>query len=529
MNRRISLLAVVASLLALSYARPAEAKLEGSQWSEAEKKFRALFAVPGEPDKKIDSAKVFMAETEPRAYRLIAEGVVLEVGFAAKAAEKAKVASDRLQVLFGKTTAEMTADLQTEMFGLQDQVSGLAKQMSEEQRVVTALIGMATQGAEGFRKEIIKATRAHADWFMRAVAVRIAAAAPEEEASKPALVDLIEKEKDPRVRLAGVEGLAKAPGTSWHGLIAGRCEDPDWGVQLVAAKIAGEREVGKAIPNLIEGLAKATPRVAEVIVASLRKLTGQSIEAYKEPWTKWWEANRANYGEDGRPLQPVIAAPRASDVDFYGLKIRSDKIMYIIDISGSMLAAKQAKATSGKEPGTGSKADPRPDAGASRFSGPKIEIAKLELKRSLAALPKTSSFNIIAFNHQVLQFQQKMLEATDANKELAYAWVRDMAPSGSTFIDGALQIAFKMAGMGAYDKAYPGVALDTIILLSDGAPTDNSADGTLMDPKIILDHVAEWNPQKRVVIHCIGIDNVQTGIYLMKALASQNGGVYIDG
>ena len=102
-------------------------------------------------------------------------------------------------------------------------------------------------------------------------------------------------------------------------------------------------------------------------------------------------------------------------------------------------------------------------------------------------------FNIVAFNHAVLQWQPKMVPATDANKELACEWIRDMAPTGSTFIEGALQVGFKIAGMGAYDKAYPGVGVDTIILLSDGAPTDNSADGLLADTDAILKQVAEWN------------------------------------
>ena len=87
-----------------------------------------------------------------------------------------------------------------------------------------------------------------------------------------------------------------------------------------------------------------------------------------------------------------------------------------------------------------------------------------------------------------------------------------------------------MAGMGAYDKAYPGVAVDTIILLSDGAPTDNAVpESKDMDPKEILAHVREWNPQKRIVIHCVGIDNVVQGIEFMKKLAAENGGTYVDG
>ena len=279
--RRLSRIAIV-GLVALASSSRADAKLEGPQWAEAEKGFRALFAttvsevadsktwdndadrkkfMAEQVDKKIDAAKVFFAETDPRAFRIVAEGLVLEVGHVSKAAEKLGKDLNRLAELLNKTLPELGTDGQNEMFDLQRTVSDLETSKANEQKVIQAMVSIATQSPEGFRKEILKAMRAHADWPMRAVAARIAASAPTEEASKGALVDLLEKEKDPSVRLAGVEGLEKAAGTSWHALLAGRCEDPDWGVQIVAARIAGEREVGKAIPNLIKALGKATPRV----------------------------------------------------------------------------------------------------------------------------------------------------------------------------------------------------------------------------------------------------------------------------
>ena len=139
-------------------------------------------------------------------------------------------------------------------------------------------------------------------------------------------------------------------------------------------------------------------------------------------------------------------------------------------------------------------------------------------------------FDIISFNHAVIEWKPKMVPATEANKTEAKAWFRDTKPSGSTYVDGALRLAFSMAGMGAYDKAYPGVGVDTILLLSDGAPTDNTLPvSNNMDPEEILKHVAEWNPQHRIVIHCVGIDNVVQGIEFMKKLAAQNGGTYRDG
>src|SRR5262249_27515374 len=109
------------------------------------------------------------------------------------------------------------------------------------------------------------------------------------------------------------------------------------------------------------------------------------------------------------------------------------------------------------------------------------------------------------------------------------SWFKDEPPSGSTYIDGALEMAFKLAGMGIIDKAYTPITVDTIFLLSDGAPTDNKDPSKDMDPKEILEHVREWNKQRRVVINCVGIDNVVQGITFMKALAAQNGGTYVDG
>jgi uncharacterized protein YegL len=113
-------------------------------------------------------------------------------------------------------------------------------------------------------------------------------------------------------------------------------------------------------------------------------------------------------------------------------------------------------------------------------------------------MTKESWFNVIAFNHSVTQWQPKLLQATDANKEAAYAWIRDMNPSGSTYVDGALRMAFKMAGTGDYDRTYGPVTIDTILLMSDGAPTDNAyPDSKIMESEEILGHVREWNAQQR--------------------------------
>ncbi len=527
MRRSLLVLALVPLLAGLAVA-----KLDGPAWLAAEQTFRQLFAQPGEAEGKASAIEAVVKDGETRAWRLLADGALLESGHLMKAGEKLSKALTELGALLGKKSSEMYPADRENMYRLQVEVSDLETFRSASEATLSTLVLTFAAGPEEGRRQVLALTKGHKDWTVRAVGARVAAVFPDEAASKAALAEALGANQDARVKSVALDALKKATGTTWQDLVVARIEDPDWGVQVLAARIAGDRKMGKAIPVLIKALAKASPRVSDEVGKALRELTGQNIEPYPEPWGKWWEANRSKWGEDGRPLQPVVGTPRQSDIDFYGLKVKSDKVLFIIDISGSMKLEKKAPATSAPPPRgatTGDEHKPE-EPPAAKFSGPKIEIAKQELRRAVKALPKAATFNIIAFNHGVLQWQPKMLEATEANKEQAYAWIRDMAPAGSTYIDGALRLGFKMAGMGAYDKAYPGVAVDTIILLSDGAPTDNAfPESKDMDPKEILAHVREWNPQNRIVIHCVGIDNVVQGIEFMKKLAAQNGGTYVDG
>ncbi len=127
----------------------------------------------------------------------------------------------------------------------------------------------------------------------------------------------------------------------------------------------------------------------------------------------------------------------------------------------------------------------------------------------------------------IIEAEQLKKESLLQSKEEAYQWIRALKPFGSTYIDGALRLAFKVAGLENFDRAYPDIHVDTMVLLSDGAPTTNDFNAKNMDPQIILDHVAEWNKRKHVVIHCIGVDMVE-GIQFLKDLAAQNGGTYVD-
>jgi hypothetical protein len=213
---------------------------------------------------------------------------------------------------------------------------------------------------------------------------------------------------------------------------------------------------------------------------------------------------------------------------FYGIPTQSDKIVFIVDISGSMLH--EVEELKKKGPITGKKESETPVEGKTR-----IEVAKNELKRSVGNLPATKSFNVVFFNHAVQVWRPQMELATPAVKEDLRKEVDAVAASGTTYTLGALREAFVLAGVpeaGAPSKPITGkkgLAVDTIFLLSDGGPTDNKMDDAQpMDPEIILEAVRQWNRDAGIIIHTIAVDTEPVGTYFLKQLAAQNGGQFVE-
>jgi hypothetical protein len=518
-------------LLALAFATDALGKLEPADWQKVEKQFKEMFPEAGMPVEKSEVVRQLGKDGEPRAFKMLTEAMVLEAGHVATIAKAHAEALEKLQPMLARNYREMSQGDYDAMVAAQADARTLDRAKTDEAKLLDLIVETVAAGPEELRKGVLARSKGHAEWTVRAAAARLAAATAEDAASKAILQEALEKEKDPRVRLGVLETLERtAKGTSWHPLVIGRLTDADWTVQVVAARVVRAREVGKAIPALIEALAKADARVAEELVASLRTLTGQNFDPAAEVWAKWWEDNRGKFGEDGRPLDPVKAGPSKHDIEFYGLKVKSDRVVFVVDMSGSMkLEMDPPKPTApGAPPPTTGGEEKKPE-GDDRTGKIKIDVARRELKRALDALPKSATFNVIAFNHNVVQWQPHMQPASADAKAKAYEWFTAMEPMGSTFLDGALQMAFKMAGVGAFDKAYAGVAIDTIIVLTDGAPTDNAyPDSANMDNETILQHVREWNATHLVKVHCVGIDRVH-GIELLKKLAAENGGTYVDG
>lgn len=536
-GRPCAILVLLAFLGALLGARPAAAKLEPAEWKHAEGEYARLFTpAPGslgfEAD-KLALVALLLKDEQARAYKLLSDALVGECALWLGTQEKLKQTADKWAVTLQKPSKSRTPAEEAEMFKAQAEIKALEEAARAERAILDGVVKAVAGGPAPLKQNLYGRAKAAPDWVLRAAVAQVAAVTPTEKDAAAFLSRALNPtgEKDGRVRAAAVDALAALPeGAEEH--VLGRLADPDVGVQLRVTEIVAEKKITRAIPHLIGALEKASPRMQEAYGKALRALTGENFEPYADVWAKWWEENKAKF--DAAEAVKLGAKPRnpVQDPTLYGVPIKSDRVLFIIDISGSMDKESVNKPAAPPKPAgpvTPKDGEPPPPPPAEEvLSGKKIDVAKHELKKAIEKLPRTAKFAIIAFNHAALVWKPAPVDATAENKEEAFKWIRQWGPSGSTFTDGALRLAFRMAGLVDVDRAYAEVVIDTILLVSDGAPTDNDP-GTskLMDPNIILQHVREWNAQNRVVINCIAVD-MQPGNDFMSKLAAENGGVFVD-
>lgn len=331
------------------------------------------------------------------------------------------------------------------------------------------------------------------------------------------------KDEAPAVRIAALEAMAARKDPALVEFAAKALTDPGWPARQAAIRVLAAAGDPKAIPPLVAAMQTEEGALLEDFGKALAGLTGQNFGHHPDVWRKWYEENKAALAEKGaKPQATKPGKPLPPPVNYYGLETLSRRVLFVIDISGSM---KEEIGGAAEETGVSRKDQP--------YTGPKIEIAKRVLSEALQKLEPHVTFNIVFFNHQVQTFQDRMVAATPEMKGKAELEVADLQPAGSTYAYGALRTAFEFAGVtgtpvtGKFDPL-----VDTIFFLSDGAPTEDSLDDPQpMPPEQILSAVREWNKVAHVKIHTIAIDpRIGKGAFVrfMKGLAAENHGTYTE-
>lgn len=277
-----------------------------------------------------------------------------------------------------------------------------------------------------------------------------------------------------------------------------------WQVRAAAMDFCRQVRSKDSIPYLIERLAKEKGRLFADCQLALKAHTGFRLHTV-EKWRDWWRSNKDTFVLP--PLASVQdkesegpARVSTATISYFNIPLVSNRVIFLLDVSGSMSAPMGGVRQS--QPRTGS-------GGGKRATAPtRLEEAKVQLQRVITALPEDARFNLIYFDTPVVTFLARMALARKGMKQRALRSVQGLQPRGSTNIHDALEEAFQDP------------AVDTIYLLSDGAPSA----GKITDPDEIARAVATWNRTRRIRIHTISLG---TKSAFMERLAEESGGEHV--
>lgn len=188
--------------------------------------------------------------------------------------------------------------------------------------------------------------------------------------------------------------------------------------------------------------------------------------------------------------------PEEEPPTFHGEPIPSENstIFYVIDASCSMGWDNRSYV----------------DENGNRRTGNRMQRAKSELRRSVAALPRTFSFNIIAYGCSIQRFRGAMVEANAQNKAAAIGWVNGRNPNDGTMTGPATAAALQ-------DRNNM-----SVVLLTDGAP-NCGASGMNGHRSLIRN-----SNTQNAVITVFGIGASGSLRNFCQQVAADNAGSYVD-
>ncbi len=208
----------------------------------------------------------------------------------------------------------------------------------------------------------------------------------------------------------------------------------------------------------------------------------------------------------------------------FGRRVTGRNIVFILDVSGSMLtidpdSGGDSRAVSKRGKRTSTDRDRKQDKKKRFVEAQRLTRAKRELSRVIEALPDGSRFNIIAYSTVVRSWKDQSVASSRQAKKQALDFVAALEAEGVTVTDRALETAFS------------DLKVDTIYLVTDGAPTHVGGTGKQLPRdsnelmQSILRRVRSLNFLRQVRVFTLGFRDAEERF--LKRLARDNGGKYV--
>jgi hypothetical protein len=266
------------------------------------------------------------------------------------------------------------------------------------------------------------------------------------------------------------------------------CFDEHFAVRRAVVDALVKIQKREAVDALISLLDRIGGEAKADAAQHLTRVTGQIYGMDSGAWRKWWDQSGPAFNHP-RVVEEDAASELAGEGRngyYYGLPLRAERLVFVLDISGSM-------------------------------QGVRIMAAKRELVKAIQGLPESVSFGVVVFSQTTNRWQHKLVQADKKMKRAAVEFVERQTPQSNT---------------ASYDALEAGLAYDTeaIFFLSDGAPTS----GQIVAPADIIQAITKTNKTRRISIYTIGIAPGFSGSptdAFLKGLSEQNRGKYrrVDG
>ncbi|MEZ0229959.1 MAG: VWA domain-containing protein [Planctomycetota bacterium] len=326
--------------------------------------------------------------------------------------------------------------------------------------------------------------------------------------------------RPPRVRASLIATLSGDDAEALPALERALIEDNE--EVSVAAVLAIAHAGDAAVEPLVQRMERCEAQkgpIWEECRHALTDLLGMKLDSAAElraRWMDWKEkggtaAARAQAKEAKRAAG---AGPRT--VDLFGREITCSRVVFVLDVSASMLAVDDPNLEVPSDNKTKGKGDAKTGTAGGADPRSRIERAKRELVKVLKALPRTTKVNLIAFSSGTKYWRPgtppELHALTDPARDEAVAWVEALTAHGATATDEALARAFDVEGARC------------IYLLSDGVPARR--DNSRIPTKTILDLINDRNGVRKLHVHTLGFVGADRDF--MKAVAKTGGGEYSD-
>jgi len=346
--------------------------------------------------------------------------------------------------------------------------------------------------------------------------LRVLAFAPGEEV-RARVRALLETEKDPAAIAVLLDGAAVLKDKAVEPLVISRClAHENWLVRSSAAATLARLRSKAAIEPLIDRIEKEEGRTRSDVGQALTSLTGQDFHGNVTLWRKWWKDNGATFEVVENPEEKsfVDEAQEQRGVTFFGITTDSQRVLFVLDLSGSMDFSMTPKNNPDDEAGR------EPDMpGKGEMS--RLEAAKRDLIKAIGGLRDGAKFNLVLFASDVWTWADELIVMAPDKRSQLTSFIESSDAVGGTNIYGALERALDLAGAVGGDT-FVDPAIDTIYLLTDG----KASVGTTTDREEILSFVRARNQSAHITIHTIGLSDAHDAV-LLRRMAEENNGRYV--